>query len=295
MVGTVCQFEFLQPEFLEQLGDGTPGQMRLRRLKVPGKVVYASAIAHPIALQRQQPLLRIAHRIAAELTAWLQAESGASPPIRLPLPRAALSQLLIYARDDGLVCVEVGDRALALWLDSVLLPLAAAPPAAVPLVQAGGLFQIQYAHARCCSLLQLAHSTGRITLTLEETSAHPEQWCFVPPEVPWLTAADRLVFVHPAEWQLVGALFSAAEDLQMWQASKERVLAGMAETVRSTEGRSGAEVLAREFLRFHRDRPLFAQSESGELRLAQFGLLLATQRLLNTWLNRLESVSPSAL
>ena len=230
-----------------------------------------------------------------ELTACLKLGDAACAPISLPLPPAALSELLIDVRDDGLIMLEVSDRAIALGLEVVLLPIVPAQvlPALVSPgnegVTAARIFPIQHAHARCCSLLRLAQRASSITLANpedREAASHPEQWRLrVPPVIPWLTPTGQLVLAHPAERQLISALFSMAESLQGQFSPKLRPMAGLAI----------AEAVALAFSQFHRDRPLFAPPESWELRHAQFGLILATQRLLYRWLTSLESVAPSAL
>jgi hypothetical protein len=79
------------------------------------------------------------------------------------------------------------------------------------------LFGVQYAHARCCSLLRLAHGQGLIKLS--DPDFKTLGWQFVEPNpIPWLygdsgmeSASMRLRLGHPAERGLIAQVLDAID------------------------------------------------------------------------------------
>jgi hypothetical protein len=307
------------PEFpiLGRLGAGST--LPLKWLKSSKQMVYVSAIAHKLAAQCSPLSPNCARHIAQQLVIELTQWSRQNPPDRhllpLPLPALALPELMIYTAEphgastgrtgtsgDGLVYFEIGDRALALWLDQLLMPISApeditameswdsgatlgcADPGSQSIAptEAATLFRIHHAHARCCSLLRLAHGLG--VLTLEPLQAQPNRWQISKPStIPWLTPTGELVLDHPSERQGVHTGFRAAVELHREPPLARRAALAIAEDV------------AQAFAQFHRDRPLFAPPTSAPHRQAQWGLVLATQRLLARWLTTVESTAPTIL
>ncbi len=307
---------------LERLGAGSV--LPLRWLKSSKQLVYVSAIAHKLAAQRS-PLFpncakHLAQQLVIELTQWIHQDSPDRRFLPLPLPALALRELTIYTAGlngsspdrpamtgDGLVYFEISDRALALWLNGLLSPVAApeeinaedinaiedrdsgAPqnfagpsPTQIPPTEAATLFRIHHAHARCCSLLRIAHGLG--VLTLEPLQEHPNHWQISKPStIPWLTPTGELMLNHPSERQGIYTIFRAAVELHREPPLSRRAALAIAEDI------------ALAFAQFHRDRPLFAPPASESRRWAQWGFVLATQRLLYQWLTVLESTAPTRL
>jgi arginyl-tRNA synthetase len=86
-----------------------------------------------------------------------------------------------------------------------------------PLPITHSLFPIQYAHARCCSLLRMAHREGLITLQPEPDN-HPLPWSVIAPApIPWLNSAAQLHLVHPAENRLIAKLVQVIDDFYCTQ------------------------------------------------------------------------------
>lgn len=295
----------------------------LRWLKSSKQPVYVSAIAHKLAAQRAQfennCAKHLAQQLVIELTQWIGQDEPDRRLLPLPLPELALPELMIYTAEsnaviagrtggigDGLVYFEISDRALALWLDRLVMPVAAPkdinamengamengasatlPSCAVPSpkqnspTEATALFRIHYAHARCCSLLRLAHGLGAVTL--EPFQEHPNRWRISAPCIPWLTSTGELALDHPSERQGVHTLFRAAVELHREPALSRRAALAIVEEI------------ALAFDQFHRDRPLFAPPASESRRQAQWGFILATQRLLYRGLTALESAAPTSL
>ncbi len=70
---------------------------------------------------------------------------------------------------------------------------------------------LQYAHARCCALLQLGHTAGLISSPLHPEALDPAlTW----PQIPWLDTNQQLQFTHPAELELLRSLLQFPARLQ---------------------------------------------------------------------------------
>ncbi len=70
-------------------------------------------------------------------------------------------------------------------------------------------FALQYAHARCCSLMQLAAGEELINLGVGSSS-----WAIIQPsEIPWLKEEGQLRFVNPAEFYLMSKLIETLDNL----------------------------------------------------------------------------------
>jgi arginyl-tRNA synthetase len=148
------------------------------------------------------------------------------------------------------------------------------------------LFLIQYAHARCCSLLRLAHREGMITLS----DPHPELcspfWHLLAPSpIPWLNAeafpSPAVRLVHPAEWGLISQLVDTLDALSLPPADQ-----------RLTEWLKLATALSAAFESFYSACRLWGEvkTETPQLAQARLGLILATQSVLRLLLQDLFGV-----
>lgn len=139
------------------------------------------------------------------------------------------------------------------------------------------LFPIQYAHARCCSLLRLAHQYGVVQLTDAELKT--ANWQFVKPNpIPWLneeqgvdTAEIPLRLVHPAERRLIAQLLEVQDEI----ASLDRLRAVKL-----------ANALSQEFESFYSSCRIWGEVKIQTPKLAQarLGLTAVTQKLLRSLL-----------
>ncbi|WP_199330876.1 DALR anticodon-binding domain-containing protein [Calothrix sp. FACHB-1219] len=80
------------------------------------------------------------------------------------------------------------------------------------------LFTVQYAHARCCSLLQQAHREELIQLGAVQNQAISSSgttlWQILfPNPIPWLNSDGKLRCYHLPESQLIGELVQVVDDL----------------------------------------------------------------------------------
>lgn len=247
--------------------DQTARAIPLKRASKAIPFVYVCAIAHRLATPSQPAAL-----IAAQLVDTLLQ----------PLPitgEDSLSGIVVQATATGWLQFELSDQAIAAWLDRLLAKALPQQPCAPltsmerqMLLPTAAVFEVQYAHARCCSLLRLAHSEGLITL--DGLDVAPLVWRFAnPPSVPWLTTTAQLCLNHPADRKLLGYLVEALDCL-----SDES-------SHRTQQRLRSAQAIAQAMQLFHRAHPLWRKTGTKpNLVVAQLGLLLATQRILYTLL-----------
>lgn len=193
----------------------------LHRPKDPARILYISAL--PLAMAK------ICHRpatdIAAELAAYLQEKNPASvsdagqPPLH-----AGELEIAVAAVPPGWLHFQLTEPDLGNWLQFLTqLPVlgefatgAVGQAGRLPLQESepqlsfepASLFPAQYASARCCSLLRLAHREGLLAL------AQPHWHAIAPAPFPWLdTEAGTITLrlAHPAERRLISQLVAALD------------------------------------------------------------------------------------
>ncbi len=182
----------------------------------------------------------------------------------------------------GIIQFEVGDRAIAAWLDHLIantlplqwLPVTAPAPVATGAAQPSvldspALFAVQHAHARCCSLLRLAQREQLIQL--DHLDAPPDQWQLAG-RVSSFTAMAQPFDDHVADRRLIGQLVGAIDQLSDWS------LPRTPRTVMRV-----AEAVAQAFQVYHSVHPLGRSRTTVRQTAAveALGLVLATQRVLH--------------
>jgi hypothetical protein len=143
------------------------------------------------------------------------------------------------------------------------------------------LFEAQYAHARCCSLLRLAHREGMIELAQVDPEIRPLFRAIAPNPIPWLDSDQKLRLVHPAESSLIFHLLTLLDDLYSLSPSRYRV-----------DWEKSARTLSQVFLTFYSQCRIWGEVKTATPQLAQarLGLILATQPLLHLLLQDLLGV-----
>ncbi|WP_375498477.1 DALR anticodon-binding domain-containing protein [uncultured Nostoc sp.] len=141
----------------------------------------------------------------------------------------------------GLIHFELTHSTLATWLQSLVVgslwgvgnreearellagskgeefsPLPPAPrPSASCVCPMPNLFAVQYAHARCCSLVLLAHREGLIKLREPVPNTSPAFWSVISPNpLPWLNCDGTLRLNHPDERRLIGELIQVVDNIE---------------------------------------------------------------------------------
>lgn len=148
------------------------------------------------------------------------------------------------------------------------------------------LFAVQYAHARCCSLLQMAHREELITLEPTNSDTISALWLAVSPlPIPWLDSEQKLCLSHPSEWGLIFQLIAILDNLYYPYPSRQL-----------PNWHKVALNLSQAFQTFYSHCRIWGEVKSQNLPLAQarLGLILITQSVLRLLLqDKLGSVAPS--
>ena len=77
------------------------------------------------------------------------------------------------------------------------------------------LFAVQYAHARCCSLMRLAQQEKLIQLGDNNVNTSSAMFCVISPNpIPWLNCKSKLHFSHSASRRLISELVQVVDDLE---------------------------------------------------------------------------------
>ncbi len=132
------------------------------------------------------------------------------------------------------------------------------------------LFTAQYAHARCYSLLRLAHQEGLIKLWQEGQQENYNESLHssnpYSPSIPWLDG-DRIRLTHPASGRLIAELVRVVDQFECHG---------------SVKWETAALTLSQAFESFWSHCRIFGEvkTTSPELAQARLGLVMATQSVL---------------
>lgn len=149
-------------------------------------IVYQSAIALQIAGQQGSSPREIACQLASAF----------------PHRPGDEGEIDVRAVGSGWLEFQVSDRALADWLQCCLTHPHLSPP--LPSLSPPDFFNVQYARARCCSLLCLGHQERLIQLQ------ESYQWVS-PAPLPWLSGSGALCLQHPTARQLIRLLLQVVD------------------------------------------------------------------------------------
>ncbi|MDX2216120.1 MAG: DALR anticodon-binding domain-containing protein [Oculatellaceae cyanobacterium bins.114] len=187
----------------------------------------------------------------------------------------------------GWISLQLNETGTALWLQLLVNSIRAGDCPTInqgyetDIHQLGNFtnssFIIQYTHARCCSLLHLAHQAELIEL--DNAQPHWRQsvpLIAVPNSLPWLDAEHRLRFQQITEWQLITQCVVTLDRLAELASSDVVTLN------RAVDFKLAME-LSQTFQAFHAACPLLGEAQKASLELAQvrLGLISVTQGLLN--------------
>ncbi|MEL7036098.1 MAG: DALR anticodon-binding domain-containing protein [Cyanobacteria bacterium J06592_8] len=124
-------------------------------------------------------------------------------------------EIIISVTPSGIIAFELTDQAIATWLQQMTqtpLPLSSLPVSSTEVFIENddqSLFKIQYAHARCCSLLRLADRDRIISLAEPQLQRTPALWLFREPDpIPWLECERKLRLQHHSERRLISQLLT---------------------------------------------------------------------------------------
>ncbi len=230
------------------------------------QVIYSSAIAHQVASHSSYSAQEIAFKLAGMVSENAQVLLENCVDLRI-FPEI-LQGLVVDVSNSGYLQFEFTDPAIAGWLHAFIDDWKSnarsihATSSSMASKNAAQVFSIHHAHARCCSLLRLAHDAQWITLS--QPDAHPGNWQLLQPNpVSWLTPDLQLHLAHSAERTLI-----------------HHLLVGLDDGVRFP--RRCATELSQAFQILHRHLQLGGnlQQQPEQYRQVYLALILATQRQL---------------
>ena len=166
-------------------------------------IVYRCAIAFPLGNHWHLLPLKVAQSLR-EFLLTTDVISTTQP----------LLEFTVEIVPPGWIDFYLSDRALAVWLEELVGWISRDARDGEDEVdreedEDNQLFVIQYAHARCCSLLRLGHQEKLIKIKYKYSV-----WEIVEPiTFPWVDARDRLLLRHPAEKRLLIQLLMVVEEL----------------------------------------------------------------------------------
>lgn len=267
---------FLLSRFQRAIGpQGTLGEIPLNRSKDSARVLYVSAIALKLAKSWQQT----PQTIAAQLAETLE-------PLCYP-------DFAVKVAPTGIIEIELTDAGLAVWLQRLAQTNLPIPESRIldSVVCADRLFPIQYSHARCCSLLRMAHRDRIISIAQPDVATAPQIWSLASPNpIPWIDEGDRLRLVHPAERSLISELLTVLDNLYPTFEVKNRE--------KPVNYLKLANSLSEAFQIFYSQCRIWGKVKIEQPKLAQsrLGLILATQSLLRFILENLfNAIAPLEL
>ncbi|WP_334869534.1 DALR anticodon-binding domain-containing protein [Nostoc sp.] len=187
----------------------------------------------------------------------------------------------------GWIHFELTDSTLATWLQSLAVGSSVGEGEMAGREQGAGeqksreaertidaqnsLFTVQYAHARCCSLVLLAHREGLIKLREPVPNTSPTFWDVISPNpLPWLNCDGILRLNHLDEGRLISELIQVIDNIECPDVGG------------SVKWEKVALNLSQAFEKFWSNCRIWGEVKitSPELAQARLGLLMATQSVL---------------
>lgn len=187
------------------------GKIALNRAKNNGKIIYISAIAFQLAQLWHLDSWVIANELSHYLSKTLETSDNSQPSINsFPI------NFTITTFPPGWIHLQIDDITISHWLQHLSkekiinidkknklhypFPIYSYP-------QKINLFDLQYTHARCCSLLRLAHREKIITLSeAQPENSLPCGYILIPKSIPWLNNQGQLQLITIPEIRLISQL-----------------------------------------------------------------------------------------
>ena len=275
------------PDMLSKSGAVKLDEIPLNRAKNSTRVLYISAIALKLAVCYQCDIKEDIKGV------WQQTPQTIATQLVETLQPLCSGDFTIAVAPSGIIQFELTDLALAVWLQRLAQTALPLPESQIlsPVVPVDRLFPIQYSHARCCSLLRMAHRDRIIAIVEFDRAPTPQIWSLSAPNpIPWLDEDGRLRLVHPAEYNLISQLLAVLDSLApiIEQYNDEKPVNYL----------KLANSLSEAFQTFYSQCRIWGEVkiETPKLAQARLGLVLATQSLLRFILeDLLNAVAPLEL
>ncbi|MGB3511410.1 MAG: DALR anticodon-binding domain-containing protein [Microcoleaceae cyanobacterium] len=248
-----------------------------------GKIVYKSAIALKLASIWRQPPVDIATKLTKCCIEVVNTEAGQDTVIFQVEPMSS-----------GMIYFEITDLSVANWLHDLTsgnlitgheqLQVTVDSRSIQPTI----LFNIQYSHARCCSLLRMGERDRLITLIPRIQNTCDRVWLIKTPNpIPWQQKNGQLQFSHYAECRLISQLAFTLDNIY-----------SVSSTQKAVNWEKLADRLSAAFQNFYSQCRIWGKVKINrpELAQARLGLVLATQSVLRFLLEeRLGAQAPLEL
>ncbi|MDT9178249.1 MAG: arginyl-tRNA synthetase [Limnospira sp. PMC 1291.21] len=265
MVSIIASFMenmVIKQSLIKSLGSGLRGldpdfigsvDIPVTRVPNGSRIRYISAIAMKLAAINSQSPAEIATLIVAN-----QADKMVDDGI------------ITTVLPSGMIQFDITDFGVVKWLENIRLhglPITANSPDNQSLDS--GLFPVQYIHARCCSLLRMAHRDRLISLVETEPIFTPFLWRLATPrDLPWLDDSGNLRLVHDAEKMLIGELIDGVD---FWHYPPRKI-----------DDKKVAMKITEQCDRFLRQCPIWGEVKlhHPQLSQARLGLIIVTQSIL---------------
>lgn len=264
--------------------------IRLKRARQEGQVLYVCAIALQLSKTLNLPAWEIAQALAELVLHQTDGQDftvQAVPPglIYLELTQSYLAAQLQYlTQTPPLLCCLTGLGELG---DREDLEDKGDKGDNSELRSDNSEFTTQYAHARCCSILQLAHREELITLQPTDSDQVSALWQIVTPNpIPWLNS-KQICLSDRAELALVSQLLIVLDALYCPCPFRQ-----------SMNWHKVALNLSQAFQTFYSQCRIWGEVKSQNIQLAQarLGLVLITQSVLRLLLqDHMGIIAPSEL
>lgn len=173
------------------------------------RTLYISGVALRLSKSQNSNALDIARGIAAELS------------------RISSHVFTVQIVSPGWIHLELSDSSLAAWLDSLATGamLEQIPGSEVtPNLSSSRLFAIQYAHARCCSLLFAAAREELIKFQEVVLDSGSVAWHLISQQqISWLNFDQQLRLNHPSELRLINELLQVVDDWDILDSNRPKL------------------------------------------------------------------------
>ncbi|MTJ49310.1 DALR anticodon-binding domain-containing protein [Dolichospermum sp. UHCC 0259] len=232
------------------------------------KIIYLSGVAMRISKSQNSPVMEVAEGIAGYLS------------------QNSDSLFRVKVVPSGEIHIELMDSTLAAWLQNLIVAKKTGDLGnnflhdQLPTLSSLNVFTIQYAHARCCSLLRLGQQEGLIELDRTDINNF-----IAVNSIPWLNCEQKLIFNHADESFLIHQLVKVVDDVVC------------ADSISINWEKAGGN-LSQAFERFWGSCRIWGEVKIHDLELAKarLGLLIATQLVLRSVLeDKLGIVAPVEL
>lgn len=265
----------------------------LNRIKSGNQIKYVSALALKLSQFCQQHAAELADQI---LSQWVQLYEFDPLDLCNPPNGQFLQQVIVTTAPPGWIYFDLTEIGVAEWLQNLLevsmIDITSSNPTGLSMNQGlksgigqqdPQIFEIVYAHHRCCSLLRLARQEGFWAWNSAVDSGEKQDFI-----LPWLVG-DRLRCQHRAEWALMTQISDALDHLAQIKHLDEADVAAVDRPLAFPLTLKIARSLSHTFHTFHAACRIWGEvklQETDRMRV-RLGLVQITQHLLQQFLQNL--------